>query len=64
MTDHRVLESGGIDESHRTAEVCKIPGPQHHSDVKSGVVAVMGLPEQTGAVNMTPTTRKLAGIMG
>jgi len=41
-----------------------LSGPQHHSDVKSGVVAVMGSPEQTGTVNMIPTTRKLAGIMG
>jgi len=31
---------------------------------RSGVVAVMGSPEQTSTVNMIPTTRKLAGIMG
>jgi len=35
----------------------------HTSNPRSGVVAVMGSPEQTSTVNMIPTTRKLAGIM-
>ncbi len=40
----------------------QIQGPQHHSDVKSRVVAVMGSLEQTGAVNMIPTTRRGAQV--
>jgi hypothetical protein len=42
----------------------QIPGPQHHSDVKSGVVAVMGSLEKAGAVNMIPITRKLGRHRG
>lgn len=40
----------------------RIPGPQDHSDVESGVVTGMGCPEQTGAVNLVPATRKVVDL--
>jgi hypothetical protein len=50
--------------TNRARQPKQILGLQHHSEVKSGFVVVMVSPDQTGAVNMVATTRKLAGIMG
>ena len=53
-----------MDPRARQQKSAHIQGPQHHSDVGSGVVAVMRSRGHTGPVSMIPTTRKLAGIRG
>jgi len=58
-----LMKSGGTLFPTR-AHPGQTPDLRHYSDEKPGVVAVMGSLEQTGAVTMIPTTRKLAGVMG
>jgi hypothetical protein len=52
------LKLKALISSARNRKSVQIPGPQYNSDVKSRVVAIMGSPEQTGAVNVDTSSSK------
>jgi len=64
ITEFPTLQVAAPTSRARQQKSVQMPGPRHYCDVKSGVDAVIGSPEQTRAVNMRPTIWNLAGIGG